>query len=296
MRRHTILITIISTAVLGGLLLAPPANAAAAVTIKKISDKKVAYGKKATIKPSVRAARTTRVVSKRLTVKRGTKTIARNRSSVRLKSGKYTVVTTVKFHIRKDRTVTERVRRNVRTVEAGTDAPATCTASNLQPTSTHVYFDAVCTGANFDGSHQFSGVSYDLMNGAVWGANTSWSYVFADGVPAPSEGARIAVTLSPGFDLYQVRTVTTRKKVTSWSGLKTKKRSQSLTIKQRPRPSRTDPDAWGECPSWAPIKGNADSMIYHVPGGRWYDATIAEECFTTESAARAAGYRPSRNG
>ena len=102
--------------------------------------------------------------------------------------------------------------------------------------------------------------------------------------------------LNEVFDLYQVRTVTTRKKVTSWSGLKTKKRSQSLTIKQRPRPSRTDPDAWGECPSWAPIKGNADSMIYHVPGGRWYDATIAEECFTTESAARAAGYRPSRNG
>jgi large subunit ribosomal protein L4 len=38
------------------------------------------------------------------------------------------------------------------------------------------------------------------------------------------------------------------------------------------------------------IKGNADSMLYHVPGGRWYDATEAEEWFDTEEAAQAAGY------
>ncbi len=38
------------------------------------------------------------------------------------------------------------------------------------------------------------------------------------------------------------------------------------------------------------IKGNADSMLYHVPGSRWYDATEAEEWFDTEEAAQAAGY------
>jgi hypothetical protein len=59
-------------------------------------------------------------------------------------------------------------------------------------------------------------------------------------------------------------------------------------------PSRTAPTSSGSCPSWAPIKGNADSGIYHVPGGRYYNATKAEECFRTESAAVGAGYRKSK--
>ncbi|WP_423494747.1 cell wall-binding repeat-containing protein [Microbacterium esteraromaticum] len=60
-------------------------------------------------------------------------------------------------------------------------------------------------------------------------------------------------------------------------------------------PSRTAPisGTWS-CPSWAPIKGNADSMIYHVPGGQYYARTNPEECFRTESAAVAAGYRKSQ--
>jgi hypothetical protein len=32
-------------------------------------------------------------------------------------------------------------------------------------------------------------------------------------------------------------------------------------------------------------------MIYHMPGGAFYDRTNPEECFSSESAARAAGYR-----
>lgn len=48
------------------------------------------------------------------------------------------------------------------------------------------------------------------------------------------------------------------------------------------------------CPSWAPIKGNASSMIYHVPGGQFYNVTIPEACFSTEAAAKAAGYRKSK--
>ena len=45
------------------------------------------------------------------------------------------------------------------------------------------------------------------------------------------------------------------------------------------------------CPKSAPIKGNESSMIYHPPSSPWYDATSPEECFASESAARAAGYR-----
>jgi large subunit ribosomal protein L4 len=40
------------------------------------------------------------------------------------------------------------------------------------------------------------------------------------------------------------------------------------------------------------IKGNKDSMKYHVPGSRWYDATVAEVWFTTVEEAKAAGFVP----
>ncbi|QPL04960.1 MULTISPECIES: 50S ribosomal protein L17 [Actinomyces] len=40
------------------------------------------------------------------------------------------------------------------------------------------------------------------------------------------------------------------------------------------------------------IKGNEDSKKYHVPGSRWYDATIAEVWFATAEDAEAAGFAP----
>ncbi|WP_454041808.1 sunset domain-containing protein [Cellulosimicrobium sp. Marseille-Q8652] len=40
------------------------------------------------------------------------------------------------------------------------------------------------------------------------------------------------------------------------------------------------------------VKGNADSGIYHVLGvSRYYTATVPEACFSTEAAAKAAGFR-----
>jgi large subunit ribosomal protein L4 len=39
------------------------------------------------------------------------------------------------------------------------------------------------------------------------------------------------------------------------------------------------------------IKGNRESMLYHVPGSRFYDATDAEEWFATAEEAEAAGYQ-----
>ncbi len=43
-------------------------------------------------------------------------------------------------------------------------------------------------------------------------------------------------------------------------------------------------------PDGYPIKGNADSMKYHEPDTRYYDATIAEVWFATAEAAEAAGF------
>ena len=46
----------------------------------------------------------------------------------------------------------------------------------------------------------------------------------------------------------------------------------------------------GSIPEGYEIKGNANSMKYHVPGGRYYDVTIADVFFDTAEHAEAAGY------
>ena len=46
-----------------------------------------------------------------------------------------------------------------------------------------------------------------------------------------------------------------------------------------------------EMPACYPIKGNADSMLYHRPDSRSYGATVAEVWFASPSIAEAAGFR-----
>lgn len=50
------------------------------------------------------------------------------------------------------------------------------------------------------------------------------------------------------------------------------------------------PLADGSAPEGYEIKGNADSMLYHVPGSRHYNQTIAEVWFDTVESAEAAGF------
>ncbi|ODU01128.1 MAG: 50S ribosomal protein L17, partial [Pseudonocardia sp. SCN 72-86] len=45
-----------------------------------------------------------------------------------------------------------------------------------------------------------------------------------------------------------------------------------------------------EAPEGFDIKGNADSMLYHLPGTSFYDRTVAEVWFATAEAAEAAGF------
>ena len=49
-------------------------------------------------------------------------------------------------------------------------------------------------------------------------------------------------------------------------------------------------DDASEAPDGFEIKGNADSMLYHVPGSAFYDRTVAEVWFADEEAAEAAGF------
>lgn len=55
-------------------------------------------------------------------------------------------------------------------------------------------------------------------------------------------------------------------------------------------PGSVLPDADGNGPETHPIKGNADSMLYHTPDSRYYKVTKAEVWFDTEESAEAAGF------
>ncbi len=47
----------------------------------------------------------------------------------------------------------------------------------------------------------------------------------------------------------------------------------------------------GACPEGYPVKANDNSGIYHLPGGRFYERTVPERCYTAAEDAEADGYR-----
>ncbi|WP_456697294.1 30S ribosomal protein S2 [Aeromicrobium sp. P5_D10] len=47
----------------------------------------------------------------------------------------------------------------------------------------------------------------------------------------------------------------------------------------------------GNAPKGYSVKGNADSGLYHLEGGQWYDATVAEVWFDSAESAEAAGFK-----
>jgi large subunit ribosomal protein L4 len=55
-------------------------------------------------------------------------------------------------------------------------------------------------------------------------------------------------------------------------------------------PGAVKADEDGSGPEGYDIKGNAQSMKYHAPGGRWYDSTVAEFWFKSAEDAEAAGF------
>ena len=75
--------------------------------------------------------------------------------------------------------------------------------------------------------------------------------------------------------------------------------SQARLVQARPfGPSSHAPLEDGSQPEGFPIKGNEDSMLYHVPGSSFYARTVAEVWFKTAYAAEQAGFQlpPSQRG
>jgi len=124
----------------------------------------------------------------------------------------------------------------------------------------------------------------------AWTSGTSFSYQwYANGVAIGGATSSSLVLAS----WHQGASISV--KVTGTKpGYQSASRTSAGTSGVAGQPTST-PGLWdGSCPSWAPIKGNRNSGIYHVPGGRYYGVTKAEECFSNRWDAEAAGYRASK--
>lgn len=139
------------------------------------------------------------------------------------------------------------------------------------------------------------------FNGRTWvktGTVTAVVYFDPDGAK-PNAAVRTLKTNTTGY----LRTTFTASVTGKWSvrmpatgALKGSSTGQATVrvVAPAPKPTSARPVSTWNCPAWAPIKGNAPSRIYHLPGQRYYSRTTPEVCFATERAAQQAGYRKSK--
>lgn len=78
-----------------------------------------------------------------------------------------------------------------------------------------------------------------------------------------------------------------------WAPLRAAADTTSSATSADALPDWVDP-VDGACPVTHPVKGNANSKIYHLPGGRFYDTTVPERCYRDPQAAEADGMRASK--
>lgn len=123
----------------------------------------------------------------------------------------------------------------------------------------------------------------------AWTAGTSFTYQWYSNGKAISGATKSSLKLGSSLGGKKITVKVTGKR----SGYTTISKTSTATAAIG-YPSWTEPASLTSCPSWAPIKGNASSGIFHVPGQRFYDRTHPEDCFRTESAARDAGYRKAK--
>lgn len=126
----------------------------------------------------------------------------------------------------------------------------------------------------------------------TWTPDTTFTYQWSANGSAISGATGSTFTPSRA---YAGKTIAV-KVVGSNSGYQTIARSSAATAGVKS--GKASPATKDNCPSGYPIKGNQTTRhttdwIYHVPGGRYYAITDPEECFATESAATAWGYRKS---
>ncbi|MDR3202443.1 MAG: hypothetical protein LBT54_04855 [Bifidobacteriaceae bacterium] len=114
----------------GAIELKGAAAKAGKAKIAKLKNPSVAKGKKAKVVPQVTLTGKAKVTSKKITVTRNGKTVAKNKASAKLKAGTYKVKTTVKY---KTYTIahTPLVTKKTVTAKQGDKIDVNCTASGV---------------------------------------------------------------------------------------------------------------------------------------------------------------------
>lgn len=197
---------------------AAPAQAAAQVTIKKIGTKTAPYKSKVKLTPQVKTSGDVFTTSETLTVKKGKKTVAKNKKSVKLKPGKYKVSTTVKYQ-----TITDSTRETV-------VIPVGGTITND--------FSADITLGMCDVTSYRSDTDFDFACDVLGGNHTRVNFT-DDDIIAYRAGWDVTKVRSNYIWLSAVRApvnITRSEVVTTYGPSKTKTRTQSLKVKAGRKP------------------------------------------------------------
>jgi hypothetical protein len=255
----------------------PSAVSVGKVNIQRIASPVAPVRGAVTVRPKVAYSGNVSFASRTFTVKQGSKTIARNATSARLKAGSYTVVTTAKYKVY---TIVDGKRVYGEQLKSVTE-------SQKLTVRTAVVIRNIA-GRTVAYGKSVKIVPIVSVNSGVKVASSRLTVKSGSKTIASSKAA---VNLRAGK--YKV-TTTVKYRVPTSTYTYTTSKSQYLTIKSGKKPSSVPGTGSWNCPSGYPIKGNASSGIYHVPGGSFYDRTNPEECFATRGAAEAAGYRASK--
>lgn len=220
-----------------------------AVAVKTIPGATAPRGGTVVVAPNVAAASGAKLVSKALTVKQGTKTLVSGKPTARLKAGKYSATTTVKYQFPITTTSTVKTTTKKLVSNGATAVAMTCKVVEVWPVYSDVdpmgnpvdieEIDLKCTG-DFDGSYAglagrfpdtASNRASGMANQVLWFEDT-----VSGSAVKPVLGSTAKVTLYP-FVLsardYLYKSTTTSKQVskTSWSPVYTTSKTQPLTIK-----------------------------------------------------------------
>lgn len=219
---------------------AVPAQAASP-SIRPIKATTADHGKSVRIKPSYTVPSGVAVSKARLTVKRGAKTVARNRSSVALKAGTYRVAQTVTYRTYATRT------RSVVVVPRGTrierdawmyDDRAlfieSCAFSSVDPAAASVRLTCPVYRMN-DDFDQIRLGSFSLLGSYVDEGFGSYAVSAAEGRGTVYEEPAVGGTVDLDA-LVAPSALAVSQRYRAYSSYRTKTASNTVRVKQRPKP------------------------------------------------------------
>jgi hypothetical protein len=239
--QHKTLVAALAAAVSLTVLGAAPAQAADQVTISKIGTKTAKYKAKAKLNPVVKTSGNVALDSKSLTVKKGKKTIAKNKRSVNLKAGTYKVTTNVKY-----RTYTNTTQQ-VPSIAAGD----LIVSSNISAEGPHI--GTPCAVTSYRSDTDFN-ISCDVIGGLpakidATDDNISSYSRYGGGVGDARYGSvRVDFLRSPVL-------ITETAPAKAYSSPKTKTRTQTVKVKAGKKPA---PPA--KCATYAKFKQVGNDM------------------------------------